>query len=85
MRKSLLTLIVVGTLASGATPGFAVENTQQQRVEHCAAMPNETSGVTARGMLFSSYLSNPSSEATFPTCTAGSAKDVALARNRCER
>src|SRR6266446_7578376 len=43
MRKSLLTVIVVGALASGAAPGLTAENTQQ-RVEHYAAMPNGMSG-----------------------------------------
>jgi len=73
MRKSLLTVIVVGALASGAAPGLTAENTQQ-RVEHYAAMPNGMSGA---------YLSNPPSETKLPTCTAGSAKDVAIAHYRC--
>jgi hypothetical protein len=43
MRKALMTVIVAVTLASGAAPGLAAENTQQQRVEDYAAMPNGTS------------------------------------------
>jgi hypothetical protein len=42
MRKSLLTLIVVGALASGAAPGFAAADTQQQapamEQPHCTAV-----------------------------------------------
>ena len=84
MQKSLLAVIVVVTLASGAEPGPTAENTQQQRVQDYAAMPNGMSGVTAQGTFLSSYLSNPPSETTRPSCTAGSAKDVAVARNRCK-
>jgi hypothetical protein len=81
MRKSLLTVTVVVALASGAAPGLTAENPQQQRVQHYAAMPNGISGVAAQGTFFSSYLSNPPSETEH--CTAGSAKDVALNKNRC--
>jgi hypothetical protein len=83
MRKSLLTVIVLVALASGAAPGLAAENTQQQRVEGSAAMPNGMSGVAAQGTFFSSYLSNPPSETKPTTCTAGSAKDVAIGHYRC--
>jgi hypothetical protein len=87
MRKSLLTLIVVGTLASGATPGFAAENTQQQRVERYAAMPNGMNGVAAQEAFFNPYLSNPPSATKRSGCSAGSAKDVVASKNwrdRCE-
>ena len=73
MRKSLLTVIVVGAVASGAAPSLTAESTQQ-RVEHYASMPNGMSGA---------YLNNPPSETKLPTCTAGSAKDVAIAHHRC--
>jgi hypothetical protein len=84
MRKSLLTVIAVVALASGAAPGFTAENPQQQRVEHYAAMPNGTSGVAAQETFRASYLGNSPSETTLPTCTAGSAKDVVLNKNKCE-
>jgi hypothetical protein len=83
MQKSILAVIVVVALASGAAPGLTAENTQQQRVQDYAAMPNGMSGVTAQGTFLSSYLSNPPSETKLPTCTAGSAKDVAIAHYRC--
>jgi hypothetical protein len=42
MRKSLLTLIVLGALASGTAPGFAAADTQQQapamEQPHCTAV-----------------------------------------------
>jgi hypothetical protein len=84
MRKSLLTVTVIVALASGAAPGLAAENAQQQRVEDHAAMPNGMSRVAAQGTFFTSYLGNPPSETQLPNCTAGSAKDVALNKNRCE-
>jgi hypothetical protein len=84
MRKSLLIVIVVAPLASGAAPGLTAENTQQQRVEDYATMPNGMSEVAAQGTFFSSYLGNSPSETQRPTCTAGSAKDVGLNKNRCE-
>jgi hypothetical protein len=83
MQKSLLAVIVVVPLASGAAPGLTAENTQQQRVEDYAAMPNDMSGVVARGTFFSSYLSNPPSETKPTTCAAGSAKDVTIGHYRC--
>ena len=52
MRKSLLSLIIVGALANWAVPALAAGNTQQP--------------------VYATH------------CTAGSAKDVAVARNRCE-
>jgi hypothetical protein len=82
MRKSLLTAIVVVGLASGAAPGFTAENTQQQRAEEYAAMPNGMSRVAAQDTFSSSWLSNLPSETEH--CTAGSAKDVAVAKNRCK-
>ena len=50
MRKSLLTLIVVGALASGAAPGFAAANTQQQQASaieqpHCTAVSAKDVGL----------------------------------------
>jgi hypothetical protein len=84
MRKSLLTVIVVVTLASGAAPGLTAENTQQQRVEDYAAMPNGMSGDAAQRTFLASHLGNPPSETQLLTCTAGSAKDVALNKNKCE-
>ena len=83
MRKELMVAIVAVTLASGAAPGLAAEKTQQQRVEYSAAMPSGMSRVAAQGTYFSS-LSKPASETQLPTCTAGSAKDVAFNKNRCE-
>jgi hypothetical protein len=84
MRKSLVTITVIVALASGAPPGLTAESTHQLRVEDYSAMPNGVSGVAAQETFFSPYLSNPPSETTRPSCTAGSAKDVAVARNRCE-
>jgi hypothetical protein len=84
MRKSLLTAVVVVALASVATPGFAAENTQQQPTERYAAMPNGMSGVAAEETFFRPYLSNEPSATTQPGCdSAQSAKDVAVAKNRC--
>jgi hypothetical protein len=84
MRKSLLTAIVVVALASVAAPGFAAENTQQQPIEGYAAMPNGISGVAAQETFFSPYVSNEPSATTQPGCdSAQSAKDVAVAENRC--
>jgi hypothetical protein len=84
MRKSLLTAIVVVALASGAAPGFAAENTQQERVADRNAMAVGMIGNAAQEAFLPSYLGNPSSESKRPICTAGSAKDVAVAKNRCE-
>jgi hypothetical protein len=84
MRKTLMTVIVAVTLASGSAPGLAAENTQQQRVENYAAMPNGMSGDLAQEISRASYLGNSPSETRLPTCTVGSAKDVALNKNRCE-
>jgi hypothetical protein len=84
MRKALMTVIVAVTLASGAAPGLTAENAQQQRVEDSAAMPNGMRGDAAQETFRASYLGNSPSETTLPTCTAGSAKDVALNKNRCE-
>ena len=81
MRKSLQTVIVIVALASGVAPGLAAENTQQQRVEEYAAMPNGMTGVAARETFVSSYLGNLPSDTTRPTCTAESPKDVALNQN----
>jgi hypothetical protein len=79
MRKSLLTVSVVVALTSGAASGLTAENTQQQRVEHYAPMLNDLSGVAAEGTFLSFSLSN----AELPHCTAGSAKDVGLDKNKC--
>jgi hypothetical protein len=82
MQKSLMTAIVVVALASGAAPGFTAENTQQQRIEDYVALPNGMSRVAAQETFSSSWLNHPPSETEH--CTAGSAKDVAVARNRCK-
>ena len=71
-------------LASGAAPGLTAENPQQQGVEHYAAMPNGMSGDAAQETFRASYLDTSPSETKIQTCTAGSAKDVALNKNRCE-
>jgi hypothetical protein len=85
MRKSLLTVTVIVALASGGAPGFTAENPQHPRVEYYAAMPNGMSGVAAQGTFFGSYLTNEPSATIQSGCnSAQSAKDVAVARNRCE-
>jgi len=83
MRKSLMTVVVVA-LASGAASGLTAENTQQQRVADSNALAAGMTRDVAQEAFLPSYLGNPPSETKLPTCTAGSAKDVAVARNKCE-
>jgi hypothetical protein len=74
MRKSLLTLIIVGVLASWAAPGLAADNPQQQRMADCNA---KAAGMTgdARKTFMSSCLSNkPSEAATSPNCNPAKSK-----------
>jgi hypothetical protein len=78
MQKSLLKLLIMGSLAGWAAPGLAQDNPQQQR------MPAYT--MTADGF-FTAYLGDPPSATKRSDCSAGSAKDVVASktwRDRCE-
>jgi len=83
MRKSLLTVFAVVAFASGAAPGLTAENTPQQRLADRAPMADDIARYAAQEIFPASYLGNSPSETELPTCTAGSAKDVAFNKNRC--
>jgi len=86
VRKSLLTVIVVAALASGAAPALTAENTPPQRVADSGAVDGMT-GVAAGETSFTSSLGNPPLATKRSGCSAGSAKDVVASKNwrdRCE-
>ena len=72
MRKSLVTLLVVGAFASWAAPSLAADNPQQQRMTECNG---KAAGMTgdARQKFMSSCLSNQPT-ATHPNCNPAKSK-----------
>jgi psiF repeat len=72
MRFSLGAMIVAVAVAgfSAAHPGYAAENSQQQRMKDCNAQAAGMSG-DARQKFMSSCLSNKSAEPKKPNCVNG--------------
>jgi psiF repeat len=70
MRLSLFGLIVAGAITafSGAIPGYAADNSQQQRMKDCSAQAAGMTG-TGRQNFMSSCLSG-----NHPRCTPGKSK-----------
>ena len=71
--KTLLTLVLAGTLAFAAAPGFAAENAQQERMKTCNAKAEGKKG-DERKAFMSDCLSNEkkASDNKMATCNTKS-------------
>jgi len=73
-QKSLLPLVIVGVLTSWNAPGWAADNSQQQRMADCNAKAAGMTGDARKSFMSSCLSAKPAETAQHPNCNPAKSK-----------